>query len=60
MFQVKMFRDISTNKLENSINNFLSANKDNILSIEQIQLLRVGSGSATNMNLAILTYKVKE
>lgn len=54
-FRVKIFRELSSNKLEKSINNFLSTSL-----IEDIVQIEYKYIDKTNTHIAILTYKIEK
>lgn len=53
MFQIKIFRAVSTNKLEKLVNEFLSENNINEVINVQYQL-----PDNSNIHIIILTYKI--
>lgn len=55
MFQIKIFRAVSTNKLEKLVNEFLSSNN-----IGEIIDVQYQFPESSNIYIAILTYKINQ
>lgn len=55
MFQIKIFRAVSTNKLEKLVNEFLSNNN-----IDEIINVQYQSPESSNIYIAVLTYKINQ
>lgn len=55
MFQIKIFRAVSTNKLEKSVNEFLSSNN-----IDEVINVQYQSPENSNIYIAVLTYKISQ
>lgn len=55
MFQIKIFRAVSTNKLEKLVNEFLSSNNIGEIIDVQYQL-----PESSNIYIAVLTYKINQ
>ena len=55
MFQIKIFRAVSTNKLEKLVNEFLSNNN-----IGEIIDVQYQFPESSNIYIAVLTYKINQ
>jgi len=55
MFQIKIFRAVSTNKLEKLVNEFLSSNN-----IDEVINVQYQSSENSNIYIAVLTYKISQ